>query len=146
MTVKDGLNAEQVARQKRVEAKVEERRRWAELQRTYERCIVIADDVWSERLDAAQVAQQNLTLEMRDRWNDAEELPGEITVPLFTPRDRQQFIKEVATTLLIEANRRNLTVTPEVKDAPSKSPEGEGAAPEAASGTDELSPVEVAPA
>lgn len=157
MTVKDGLNAEQARLAERLKAKVEERRRWAELQRTYERCVVIADDVWSERLDAAQTTQQTLAETMRDRGSRTETVAGksyevypaldrEIPVPLFTPRDRQQFIKEVATTLLIEANRRNLTVTPEVKDAPPEPPQVEATAPEAASGTDELSSVEVAPA
>lgn len=116
-------------RRAKVERKLEERRRWAELQRTYERCLVIADDVWSERLDAAQQAQQGLAEQMRDRGSRTETVAGksyevypaldrEIPVPLFTPRDRQQFIKEVATTLLIEANRRGLTVDPGAERCP----------------------------
>ena len=43
-------------------------------------------------------------------------VPREIHVGLFTPRDRLQFIKESAVSLLISADRRNLTATPEPKD------------------------------
>ncbi len=42
----------------------------------------------------------------------------EIVVPLFTPRDRVQFIKEAAVTLLIEAGRRQLAATPEAAKEP----------------------------
>jgi len=63
---------------------------------------------------------------------------GEIPVPLFTPRDRAQFVKEVAATLLISADRRNLSVRfPKEKptDAPTQPEANEGI--EAASGTSE---------
>jgi hypothetical protein len=36
---------------------------------------------------------------------------SEIHVPVFTPRDRLQFLKEVSVTLLIEASKRGLSVT-----------------------------------
>ena len=140
----DSDEAKETARLERIKVKVEERRRWWELRAVYERCVAIADQVWTERLDAAQLTQQKLAEEMRDRKPSREVFteqgallatvrdPAEIPVPLFTPRDRQQFIKEVATTLLIEANRRGLNATPEPKeDTPP--------AIEAASGTDEAS-------
>jgi hypothetical protein len=122
----------------RIAAKVEERRRWAELREVYLRCVAIAEQAWNERLDAAQATQQQLAEQMRDReesrhYTDGKLVavnPGEIPVPLFTPRDRQQFLKEVAATLLISADRRNLGATPEPKPV-------EETAPEAASGTDE---------
>ena len=62
-----------------------------------------------------------------------------IPVPLFTPRDRLQFLKETAATLLISADRRNLNVRfpKEEPDAPQEPEAPEGAAVEAASGTDE---------
>jgi len=141
----------EAARLERIKVKVEDRRRWWELRAVYERCVAIAEQVWSDRLDAAQMAQQKLAEEMRDRaavtvientdnapagkvWDTptprSEIFDRGIPVPLFTPRDRQQFVKEVATTLLIEANRRGLNATPEPKeDTPP--------AVEAASGTDE---------
>ena len=130
---------------KRADLLAAERLAWWKLRAVYERCIAIAEQVWEERLDTAQCVQQNLAEEMRDRTRTQSADTGlpserqplyrasvEIPVPLFTPRDRQQFIKEVATTLLIEANRRGLNATPEPK------PEQE-TAPEAASGTDEAS-------
>lgn len=160
--VKDGLNAEERDRQERIKARIAERARWAEFQRIQERCIAIAEAIWNPRLDIAEAKQRRLAEEMRDRTFTSggaitdygeslrtEGYAGEekaIPVPLLTPRDRQQFIKEVAAGYSIDARYRNLGALPELKDAPSKSPEGEGAAPEAASGTDELSPVEVAPA
>lgn len=124
--------------QKRLAA---ERLEWWRLRAVYERCVAIAEQVWEDRLDAAQIIQQTLAEQMRDRGltetvigpaGEHVSCAAEIPVPLFTPRDREQFIKEVATTLLIEANRRGLNATPEPK------PETE-TAPEAASGTDESS-------
>lgn len=128
--------------EKRIAAKVEERRRWAELQRTYERCIVIADDVWGERLDAAQLAQEGISQLNRDRTAFEQTVAREIYVPLFTPRDREEFIAREVAKLMISAERRGLTVTPELKDAATKSPEGEAPAIEAASGADETAVVE----
>lgn len=121
-----------------IRAKVDERRRWAELARTYARCLDIVEQVWTERLNGAQLTQQVLAEEMRDRhaenpqareWSRESSIP----VPLFTPRDRQQFLKEATATLLISADRRNLTVTPEVKREAHE-------APEAASAADETEP------
>lgn len=142
MSVKGGLSAEERDRQERIKARIAERARWAEFQRIYDRCVAIADATWSDRLDSAQLVQNDLAEGMRDRRRDGV-VPAEIPVPLFTPRDREQFIKEVAATLLISADRRNLTALPEPKDAETKPSEGPEAAPEAASGTDELSSVEV---
>ena len=139
MTTKDGLNAQDVAAQKRDEAATMERSRWRELYGMYERCVEISETIWGERLDAAQEVQQGIAERMRDR---GMQIPGnapfaahvnphgEIPVPLFTPRDRQQFVKEVAATLLISADRRNLTVQ-FPKEPPTESQ------PEAASGADE---------
>lgn len=158
MHVKDGLNAEQVAQQKLVAARVEERRRWAEMARVYSRCVQLAEAEWSDRLDAAQAIQQRLAEEMRDRMRALTERQKDglvaagdmdlartlalvdIPVPLFTPRDRLQFLKEVTTALLIEAGKRNLGAMPEPKEKPDAAPEqapGEAPAGEAASGTSE---------
>lgn len=123
----EAIEAEQ---KKRVAQKLEERRRWWELRAVYERCVAIADQVWNERLAVAQIAQEAIAQGMRDRGSEGNAGGLGIPVPLFTPRDREQFIKEVATTLLIEANRRGLNATPEPK--PQEAP-----AIEAASGTDE---------
>jgi hypothetical protein len=128
--------AKEAARLERLKVKLEERRRWWELRAVYERCVAIADQVWGERLDAAQMIQQGLAEEMRaplfkpTDWPEGTPaiIDRSIPVPLFTPRDRQQFIKEVATTLLIETSRRGLNATPEPRE------ETPG---EAASGADE---------
>jgi hypothetical protein len=135
--VNDKSNGE-VETKRRIAAKVEERRRWAELREVYLRCIAIAEQAWEDRLDAAQTVQHDLAVEMRDRVRPdgpvtiPMEWASEIPVPLFTPRDREQFLKEVAATLLISADRRNLGATPEPKAE-------QETAPEAASGTDEAS-------
>lgn len=144
MSVKDGLTAEQVEQRKIVAARLEERRRWAEFQRIYERCVAIADVTWNDRLDAAQFAQESIAQMMRDRTEFEGTVERAIPVPLFTPRDREQFIKEVAATLLISADRRGLTAMPEPKDAETKQAPGAEAAPEAASGVAEV-PGELAP-
>jgi len=109
------------------------------------------EQVWGDRLDAAQMMQQELAEEMRDRvggshWADAvdtdgNKIPGmmrmvseggEIPTPLFTPRDRVQFLKEATVAFLIFGEKRGLSATPEPKeDTPP--------AIEAASGTDEAS-------
>ena len=143
-------------RQGRILEKVIERRRWAELARTYERCIQIADSMWGAQLEDASRQQQALAEAMRDRGSvhvtpaeDEASSYGEssgdqmaffdhgIPVPLFTPRDRVQFLKEAAVALLIESGKRGLTVTPEVKepDAPQKADEAQPH--EAGSGVDE---------
>lgn len=113
----------EAAQKRRLAAKIEERRRWTELQNVYARCIALAEDAWKEKLSAAQEAQQALAEEMRDRSvtyhteRDGKEVETDhgIPVPLFTPRDRLQFLKEATTALLIEASRRGLTATPEPK-------------------------------
>jgi hypothetical protein len=116
--------ADEAAHLERIRVKVEERRRWRELRDTYERCVLVAEQVWNDKLRVAEVDQRVLAVMMRDRaWADQPEdtpevdfLDRGIPVPLFTPRDRLQFLKEVTTTLLIEASRRNLTATPEPKE------------------------------
>jgi len=139
-------NETESSRQQREQhARKNERAQWAQLYRIYERCVEITEKVWSARLDAAQEVQQDLAEEMRDRLRfdnkDGRVLvhEGVIPVPLFTPRDRLQFLKECAATLLISADRRSLTVLfpKEEPDAAPQPPEGEVTAVEAASGTDE---------
>lgn len=132
---------------RRLAVKLEERRRWAEYDRTYRRCLAIAEDVWAERLDAAQQAQQKLAEEMRDRQRprgidvlDAVAIP----VPLFTPRDRLEFLGRATTNLMIGTEKRGLTVTPELKDAPKEPEAGEAPAIEAASGVAEVADAEAA--
>jgi hypothetical protein len=163
----DSEEAKEAEANRRKEAIEIERRRWWELRESAERCVGIAEAIWTARLDAAQVTQQKLAEEMRDRdteqspeWEEYREailsgdphrialcgerykryliaggtLPargaGGIPVPLFTPRDRLQFLKEFATTLLISADRRNLPVTREAKraeqEAPSEAASGDG--------------------
>lgn len=136
MTTKDGLNAQDAAALKRDEARKLERQRWAELYHIYERCVEISETIWGERLDAAQATQQGIAETMRDRIRERTSdivsgFDGSIPVPLFTPRDRQQFVKEVAATLLISADRRNLTV--QFPEEPAPASDGV----EAASGVDE---------
>lgn len=134
-----------------------ERAAWASLWRSYERCVEIAELVWSSRLDGDMKAQQALAIEMRDRelrfrvegsdftMTDeaatvlASRLDASIPVPLFTPRDRAQFIKEAAATLLISADRKNLSVRfpKEKPDAPEEQEAASQPGVEAASGTSE---------
>ena len=118
-----------------------ERAEWAELQHVYERCIAIAEHLWDEKLAVAQHRQLLLAEAMRDRTAEHGS-PREIPVPLFTPRDRLQFLKEVSTALLIDAGKRNLTALYKEESRAETQPE---APPqpgvEAASGTDE-SPVD----
>ena len=139
----------------RKEAALRERRAWAELYHSYDRCVVIAESVWDERLNEAQEAQQVVAERMRDRTIDPIDrsvFPGTTTflsdpreasihVPLFTPRDRLQFIKEVATTLFIEAGTRNRNLTASYKepqpDAKTQQADEAGPVVEAASGADE---------
>jgi hypothetical protein len=115
-----------------------ERARWIELRDIYARCIAIAELLWDERLIEAALKQQQLAETMRDRSLTVETqtermvdpryavkgqpptmtIPGastvgrEIPVPLFTPRDRLEFLGREAAKLLIYAERRNFTVTP----------------------------------
>ncbi|HEX9239230.1 MAG TPA: hypothetical protein VF910_01070 [Candidatus Bathyarchaeia archaeon] len=125
-----------------------ERSEWLQLWRIYERCVDIAHKVWDAKLDAASAQQEALALEMRDRgaakYKDAEGRERDddvfgIPVPLFTPRDRLQFIKEVAVNLNITAGQRGLSIrfpkewTP--KDAETKQEAGSGSSVEAAPGT-----------
>ena len=118
-----------------------ERQAWGELYRTYMRCIEIADAIWGDRLQDAQADQAALAETMADRLTGTEQWSGDsaIRVPLFTPRDRQQFIKEVAATLLISADRKNLTVlfpNKEQTDGPTQPQAPESTGVEAASGAD----------
>ena len=107
---------EREERQRRVNAQ-RERNEWAELQHVYERCVAIAEHLWSEKLEKAAGQQQALAEQMRDRRAELRHqsgtlegvYPAAIPVPLFTPRDRLQFLKEVSTALLIDAGKRNLT-------------------------------------
>ena len=73
MSVKDGKNAEQVATERREHEEGIERRRWAELYHTYERCVEMAYAIWGDRVNLAQALQQNLAEEMRDRGTSAVE-------------------------------------------------------------------------
>lgn len=92
-------------------AKDREREDWRQLYRRYSRCVDIATGIWMSRLEIAAAQQQALAEQMRDREVIGQEVRrSEIPVPLFTPRDRWQFIKEVATALNITAERAGLTV------------------------------------
>ena len=130
-----------------------ERKEWAELYHIYERCVGIAEKIWKDKLDTAAAQQQALSENMRDReplWAKAADWPGaptmmmdrSIPVPLFTPRDRLQFVKEASATLLISADRRNLTALYKDPDGETELAQakeavaGEGPV-EAASGADE---------
>ena len=114
--------------QQRAELRRIERMKWAELQRVYERCKAIAEQTWWATLTNAETEQQQLAERMRDRMVSAfhtetemiqpgtKILAREIPVPLLTPRDRLQFIKEATVALFIEAGKRNLTAMPEPKE------------------------------
>lgn len=101
-----------------------EREQWREFQEVYRRCRAIAVGEWTAILEAASAQQQALAEAMRDRmafgWNVGGVQTGgeqrEIPVPLFTPRERWQFIKEVTTALMIDARQRGLTAIPEFKE------------------------------
>jgi hypothetical protein len=154
-----------------------ERSEWLNLWRTYERCVEIAELVWTTRLDGDTKAQQALAENMRDRIvsfgensedvtveggtktfrcrrcgatsqffphhacsaRDGGRSVGEIPVPLFTPRDRAQLIKEAAARLLICADRRGLGVRypKERPDAPEETQASPEPGIEAASGAAE---------
>ena len=106
-----------------------EQHRWNELRARYQRCVEIADAVWGDRLATAQLAQAAMAEAMRDRGlvsvvpippneivkggprSETLSESGSIPVPLFTDRDREQFLKEVAATLLIAADKAGLSVT-----------------------------------
>ena len=122
----------------RKEALLRERRAWAELYHIYDRCVAIAETVWDERLDSAQGVQHTLAEQMRERgarrYDDPNGEPRvteglSIPVPLFTPRDRLQFLKEVAATLLISADRRNLTALYKDAIGEPQTPEPDSPAP-----------------
>lgn len=142
MTYKDGLNSDQ-ARQmeqdarRRVDAK-RERDEWLQLYRVAERCVVLAHKLWDADLEKAAAQQQTLVEQMRDRrvpaaWSVGGMLPEEkdaaIPAPLFTPRDRLEFLKGFAVTLFIDARKSNLTVL-------YKEPSGEADAPETSDRTE----------
>lgn len=120
MTEDDEKRARIAAEQERIRRgyAAQERADWAEMQHVYERCVAIAEKVWQEKIDTASAQQQTLAEQMRDRvWPTSYGVyPREIPVPLFTPRDRVQFVKEVATTLFIEAGSRNRNLTAKYKD------------------------------
>jgi hypothetical protein len=99
-----------------------EAKAWKALAATYAQCVEIAIQQWDPLIGIASMAQEKKALEMRDRAIDVGVEPGsgavfggtalaEIHVPLFTHRDRLQFLKEVSVTLLIEASKRGLSVT-----------------------------------
>lgn len=151
----DSEEAKQKAAERLAHEKGIERRAWLTLWRTYERCVEISELVWKSKLEEASAQQQTLAEQMRDRTVIGEPVKyvagngvtqavthlqdGAIPVPLFTPRDRAQFVKEVAATLLISADRQNLHVYfPKDKpDAETQPEAGNGSGAEAASGTSE---------
>src|SRR2546421_10989831 len=98
-----------------------ERLRWWELEEAARRCIAISEHLWDERLAAAIAAQRQLAETLRDRTSQGTRADGVtkyeidrgVPTPVFTPRDRLQFLKEFATTLLISARQQQLPVTPE---------------------------------
>jgi hypothetical protein len=137
--------AEKEARRIAIEKGVE-RSEWLNLWRTYERCVEIAELVWGSRLKGDAAAQQALAETMRDRkaiftmdGGECATVGFEIPVPLFTPRDRAQLIKEAAATLLISADRRGLSVRypKERPDAPEETQAPPEPGIEAASGASE---------
>jgi hypothetical protein len=138
------LAEEQAERARRDEqSRRRERADWLQLYRIYERCVEIAEVVWGAKLETASAQQQTLAEQMRDRMIQDPSWPGpihhEIPVPLFTPRDRIQFIKEVAVSLNISAEHKGLTVLfpKEKPGAPEESQTSSGPGIEAASGTSE---------
>src|SRR5262245_3660094 len=101
------------------ENRIHERRAWKMFALRYQRCVELAETVWNERLDDAQEVQTKLAVDMRDRFTaplmtqGGQVIPPRdkgIPVPMFTPRDRVQFIKEVATALNISAEKMGLVV------------------------------------
>ena len=96
-----------------------ETKSWAALEAMSEQCVQISERIWTKRLMDASAEQQALAETMRDRdWmlslddhNIAHEVGKAIPVPLFTPRDRVQLIKEYAVHLGITAAQRGLSVT-----------------------------------
>lgn len=139
------------ARARRATEIAHERRKWREARAIYEQTLQLVEQIWGDRLNAAQLKQQNLAEEMRDReavtvientdshTTDAS-WPGQaprseifdrgIPVPLFTPRDRVQFLKEATTAFLIFGEKRGLQALP--KDAPAEQPEAASGAGEEA--------------
>lgn len=108
----------------------QETKRWTELSATYQQCLQVAIETWGTHIGLASMAQQRLAEEMRDRRIDVGEperitLPHDIPVPLFTPRDRLQFLKEATTAIFIEAGKRGLNVTTPVPVEPNRVPFGE---------------------
>lgn len=130
------------ARARRATEIAHERRKWREARAIYEQTLQLVEAIWGDRLNAAQLKQQNLAEEMRDRalWDKPTveqgmrgEIPvrfAEIPVPLFTPRDRVQFLKEATTAFLIFGEKRGLQALP--KDAPAGQPEAASGAGEEA--------------
>jgi len=131
-----------------------ERAEWLQLWRIYERCVDIAHKVWDAKLETASAQQQTLAEQMRDRTKPMTYTTGipiphmvsdcSIPVPLFTPRDRLQFIKEVAVNLTISAGQRGLSIrfpkewtAKEVASAETESEAPSESGVEAASGTAE---------
>lgn len=88
MTYDPRSEVEKIAENLRIE-----RRRWAELRETYKRCKLIAEQVWQDDLDIA----------LCDAASSED------------PLIRLKFLKEAAVALLISADRRNLSATPEPK-------------------------------
>lgn len=104
----DSPEGRTAAEQERERARQVERASWAELGEVYRRCKRLAMDEWQEHLDRTEVTQQTLVKEMN-------RLTPPIPAPLFTPRDRVQFLKEATVALFIEAGKRNLRATYEPK-------------------------------
>jgi len=124
-----------------------ERSEWLQFWRIYERCVDIAHKVWDAKIEDATAQQRELAKSMRDRLHPyipgpgmGERVDAGIPVPLFTPRDRLQFLKEVSAHLNIEAGHRGLHIRfPKdwVAHAPTQ-PEGDSpAGPEGSSDTPE---------
>jgi len=125
----DEIAAREAARahEKAARRIAEERRVWWQLEEAARRCIAISEHLWDERLTAAVGAQRHLAETMRDRTSQGTRADGVtkyeidrgVPVPLFTPRDRLEFLARFATTLLISARQQQLPVTAEaMRNAP----------------------------
>lgn len=127
------------ARARKANEVAHERRKWREARAIYEQTVQLVEAIWAPRLDAAQTTQEALALQMRDRgattYLDEHNCKRDvdvfgIPVPLFTPRDRLQFLKEATTAFLIFGEKRGLQALP--KDPPVEQQEaGSGTSEEA---------------
>ena len=102
-----------------VELRRRERAKFRSLRETYVACKLLAEQVWGEELDKAAKEQQELAERMRDRGGLVTEgedetwlqSAREIHVPLFTPRDRLQFIKEATVAIKMAAEKMGVVLT-----------------------------------